>query len=1172
MYRPALVIGLGGTGVLTLQHLKAHLCTSREGEMPPQVRLIALDTVKDKSQSAQTEGETSIAALRTELDPGEYHWIGGNVYDFVRSVDQGEHPHIGSWFQARAYLESLPAASFSLERGSGQLRQFGRLAIFKDVAAPGTSAIFSLVNRAINEIRRTGYFDSIDVFLVASVAGGTGAGMFADIAHLVRQIAKDQHALGVRLRGFLVLSEAFSKIPGRVRPDMRARAYACMRENTRFMVDFQYEHGYPMYYHEKGVGGVWRSAIKIKLFDFLYHVDGQSKLNPLTDTLPEYGVTAGIADAIAAMLDKPPKGEEDVYDRHTQNVIAQASLAQGSTPGAGEAKAESTSFDSAVGCYSLILPMQQITDALSHKLALEALEILLQPAGRDRDNYIVSLAPDANAQTPGRGRSDVARLLDGGEVQSYRTGEKVEGTEFFPEVARVAKEYNPQDPVAVRQLSSRQAKDWEGFLAPSGTSPEILRVRGRVRQELDSNLTEEVPANLRGESARGAVDRILRDTEDYKGLHLGREDVRTGQRVGGQYQRALEEYTKIQLNRFWLLLQTECENILNGGENPGDPASVHHGGKLGYLLDFLAGMEETLGRFLQALREDGEMRKQRGEKKGAVTAAHTARQALEDKPGGIMGGRRRNAYLEAQERLIATEKTLIIEDLVRQLAQDMFQRTQQLQESAESWAAMLGLGLDSVHGRLQRGQQIIQAAISAERSVPVREFVWDQQYMDELYQDYAKTQRSGVDDYLGKLFWRCEHHRSGVREMYGFQVFTKHAGDEAGTRLGLENQELNVKLLLAPAQEVFAAAWEQETILKYLMRKRYPAPKALADLLASKADVWLLGEGPTMVPANYLHVTHGTDPAEKDYLDTVQAQLMDQTKTKSELNGRVNSADRFTLRLVHTMDLIPLEGVDSYKRAAEAYWSHAGEVEDGRGIRGRLGRETIHLFPAEVEAARLESRIPARLSIHNRALHNEIVVLLEDMELFRLLVRSRALGLIHMGAQDVSGPRENFWCLDLPEEDTGSVRGPEPSLTIYLTRPAAGRPDLVKAMKNWCYQQGDVRPGINVSIPYPRTRQALLAARDQFVRKMQRKGEGIGDAAIQKRAEMLGSTDQKRFLSLWLERSLLQQWQQELKEQTIDNEEVGRLDQDAAIAEFMVLDDEIESLNLQMDTLLQHVR
>ena len=160
MYRPALIMGLGGTGVLTLRHLKAQLLASQqpsaEQRLPPQVKIIALDTVKGERQFAETLGEVQIAALRTELEPGEYFWIGGDVYGFVREVAKGEHPHIGSWFQARTYFESLPRASFTLERGAGQLRQFGRLALFYDVAAPGKSIIFNLINRAMNDIRWKG--------------------------------------------------------------------------------------------------------------------------------------------------------------------------------------------------------------------------------------------------------------------------------------------------------------------------------------------------------------------------------------------------------------------------------------------------------------------------------------------------------------------------------------------------------------------------------------------------------------------------------------------------------------------------------------------------------------------------------------------------------------------------------------------------------------------------------------------------------------------------------------------------------------------------------------------------------------------------------------------------------------------------------------------------------
>jgi len=1175
MYRPALVIGLGGTGVLTLRHLKAQLLASRERRVPPQVKLIALDTVKDERQSAQTSEEVPIAALRTELEPGEYFWIGGDVYDLVREVDRGEHPHIGSWFQARSYLESLPRASFTLERGAGQLRQFGRLAIFHDVAAPAKSSIRSLINRALDEIIKTGYRGSVDAFLVASVAGGTGAGMFVDIAYLVRQIAKQEHNLSVRLCGFLVLPEAFGGIPGGVKPSMRARAFACMRENKRFMVDFQYAYGYPMYYHAGGEGGVWRSTITTKLFDILYHVDGQSQRNPLTHVAPELGVPAAIADAIAAMLDKPQEGAEDVYARHTTNVMTEA--------GKSADAVKTTSFDSAVGTFSLILPMHHITNWLAHRLALKALDTLLVPARKDEDGYPVALAPDANAEMPGvRGRDMAVKFLQAGEVQSLRTGDRVAGTPFFQELARVALAYRPSDSTLAQELAARDAKAWEIHLDPPGSTSEVIAVRQRVQKELNSRLTDDVPANQRGEGAASAVERILRGVEAYKGYHLGREDMRTGQRLGGQYRTALEEYAGFQLERFRRVLEVECENILNGGQNPDQPASVHRGGKLGYLIDFLEGIEEYLGRFLKALFEARQQREAQGQKAGAVTAAQSARQEMEAKASGLFGGRRRQGYLEAEQRLIDVEKALISEDVVRGLADRMLQHVRQLREDAQAWAATLGLGYQSLYGRLLRGERQIRDAIAAEQKVPVREMVWDQAYLDQLYTRYVQeTRPTGLDSYLAGLTWRLEQQRVGVRDEFGFRLSVRVTEDEAKNRLGRENRERNLELLLSPGHQRFKVVWEQESILKYLMTTRYPNPNELAEVLAHKGDVLLSATGATVVPANYLHAAHGTDPAEREYLEAVKRRLHDLTGAKGKLNEVVNSADRFALRLVHTLDLIPLDQVSSYKRAEADYWAAASEIEDGRGIRGRLGRETLHIFPAEVNAAKLESRIAGSdLKIRPRALHNDVVLQMEDMERFHLFVRSWAFGLIHRSqeASATGGGYENFWALDLPPEDTGSVRGPEPAVQYYLTVPAPGEPSLVAAMTTWNYQRRDVRKSPYQHIDYARTRRAVQAARDQAVAEVKAQGLTIPDY-LAPRVEALRQKDKARadrFESLWAERQFLEGRQRELREQIFKApaaegaaNERQVVEADAAIALYLTLAQDIESLNLAMDDLLK---
>ena len=179
-------------------------------------------------------------------------------------------------------------------------------AVFRDVSAPALSNIAKLLNTAMTEIRNTATITNLDVFLIASVAGGTGAGMFVDIAYLVRKLAEEnQNGLKITFRGFLVLPEAFSAIPGGVEQCDAARAYAAMRENRRFMVDFAWKNGYPMYYQPSGEDRIWRSTIKTKLFDSLYHIDGQRAQNPLTNVLPKFGVTATVADTVVAMLDDP---------------------------------------------------------------------------------------------------------------------------------------------------------------------------------------------------------------------------------------------------------------------------------------------------------------------------------------------------------------------------------------------------------------------------------------------------------------------------------------------------------------------------------------------------------------------------------------------------------------------------------------------------------------------------------------------------------------------------------------------------------------------------------------------------------------------------------------------------------------------------------------------------
>jgi hypothetical protein len=1161
MYKPALVIGLGGTGVLTVRHLKAELLGSEARQMPPHVRLVALDTVQEQQSSGlKGEDHTGLAALRTELKPEEYYWIGGDIHNYTRQVAQGDHPHVASWFQAETYLKTLPRAAFVLERGAGQLRQFGRVAIFKDVSAPAQSSIYHLLDTAISDIRGAGYFESIDVYLVSSVVGGTGAGMFVDIAYLVRRIAEVNHGITVTLRGFLVLPEVFQKIPGGVKDAMRARAVASMRENRRFMVDFQWENGYPMYYHASGQDRIWRTTIKHKLFDFLYYIDGQRKNNPLTAVLPELGVTPSMADTIAGMLDRPQEGEEDRYAQHASNVMTQAA-----SEGIASGTIERTAFDSTLGSYTLILPMHHLIESLAYRLALEAMETMLVPSKKDEDNIPSALSKDANAEAPGvRGREASIGFLETPEILLLRGDRKVANTQFLREVLRVATSYGPSNPALVQELSARGVEAWQVHLDPPGDTSEIRAVREQVQEELNRKLADDVPPKQRGESGPEAVQRILRGVETYKGYHLGREDPRTGQRVGGQYRLALDKYAQIHLERFRLMLELECLNILNGGVNPDDPAVTKKGGKLGYLLDFLGGLEELFGLFLKAMNEAHDMRKARGERSAAENTVSATRRDMEQKSSGLFAGRKRDQYIEAEQRLIEVLQVSIVEDVVRELVNHMLDHTKTIHESAETWARTLGIGYDSLYGRLVRGYAQLSDMIQAENQVRVREVLWDKEYRERLYQKYAVELDDGLNALLRSLDWRYERHRVGAREEFRLKLQVTVPEQTEVEQLGLKDQMRNLELLLSPTRDVFQPAWEQESILKYLMDK-YPRPEDLVGQIAPKNGTLLKLRGGKVVPANYLHVAFGRDERERSYLERVTSGMASQTRAKGELSALINSADRFRCRLIYTTDLVPLHQIDSYRTSMDVYRTYVEEVEEGRG---RMGREVLHVFPAEVNAAKFESRL-GELHLPPREFHNDVVLQLEDIDRFRLFVRAWAYGVIHRDRDDVEGGYQNYYCISLPEEQqrSDSVFGTAEEEKLYLTQLSTGDPEMLDALTVFNYVGKDQRPEYYGRIDYQRVKRALDVGRQQTVERMLDEGNPV-PSAVEERLDRLSEGDQDRARGLYAELWHLQQMQDTLEEQAQDDQ-LPAPKRDTAIVFYLALSDDIHSIQIAIDDILQ---
>ncbi len=184
---PALVVGLGGLGLAVLQQLRAQL-RQRFGEgLPlPHLAMLAIDTDPCFAEQALTGGSGAA------LNPDEIvHARLNRPAHYLRPRDT--RPPIQSWLDPRI-VHRLPR-----QLTTGGMRAIGRLALVDHF-----ESICARLQRGLEQItapdalpaaaRHTGLglrSNRPRVYLAAGIAGGTGGGMFLDLAYVVRALLRE---------------------------------------------------------------------------------------------------------------------------------------------------------------------------------------------------------------------------------------------------------------------------------------------------------------------------------------------------------------------------------------------------------------------------------------------------------------------------------------------------------------------------------------------------------------------------------------------------------------------------------------------------------------------------------------------------------------------------------------------------------------------------------------------------------------------------------------------------------------------------------------------------------------------------------------------------------------------------------------------------------------------
>ena len=282
----ALVMGFGGTGAHILTYVKEQ-AVLKYGTEEGSVRFLLFDTIADwrpgrTVKIAGGAGEETVAqGVETSLDPNqEYFFLGDrdpslrkHVYEILGPDGYYDnYPHLRHWLHTPWLRDNVEKAQMEIVVGAAQQRQIGRFAIFQNA-----QKIVDQIHRELRELRDKAKGGPVNVWIVSSSAGGTGAGCFLDAAHLTRIAAGDME---VGITGVIVLPEVYDDKAG----ISRGRAYALFRELDRFQLQGTTDRDRYLQSGRACASMVLydardqlRSVVPSKLFDNFFYVGAQCR-------------------------------------------------------------------------------------------------------------------------------------------------------------------------------------------------------------------------------------------------------------------------------------------------------------------------------------------------------------------------------------------------------------------------------------------------------------------------------------------------------------------------------------------------------------------------------------------------------------------------------------------------------------------------------------------------------------------------------------------------------------------------------------------------------------------------------------------------------------------------------------------------------------------------------
>ncbi len=610
--RPTIVVAIGGSGMEVVTDVKRALINAY-GVVPPNVKLLAFDTVALGAQRPEDQhlqgGQDYFGRIR--MDAGgddqttvvgaagqprrEYHHVGRGV----RISQVGDE--VLGWFPRQRFISVF--GDLTIAEGAGAHRSVGRAALFYDLEQRANSDIASAITTALRDVSAVAPGAEIQVVLVSSLTGGTGAGMATDMAVLLRDFGANAR---ISLSAVLVLPDAFGDNVSEEARLGRARSYAAWREFGRMRLTGQAVFPYEFQYPNQN-----KFRLKEPIVDALYLVGGRrwngAPMAPVGR--PADHAFPAAAQFIYLLIDATT-ATHDAAAISIQTVAVNERQRQ---------MTASRPLHATFGTWTERSVVLRAMRAYGKEVNVEWIKTVSAPVEKtqrlkDETVRYFEWAPDQNQEAQGgvgiRGSSEVPNLLR--SMNQAYGDENVLLTAFVHDIGAVCYPTTDADVLRIRQalLGESDFAELEGRFIDRGGPDDVEKFR-QASGEDDPDLARPSSQERGVADPEAWYDQVVDTLERKLDLVYGGTQTSKGGERTGSYGEALGTVRDHQVRLFRDALRLRMQSTLMGRD--GQDFVRARAGKPGYCLDLLRQLDEGLQRYRTFLSNITQERNKLGE-------------------------------------------------------------------------------------------------------------------------------------------------------------------------------------------------------------------------------------------------------------------------------------------------------------------------------------------------------------------------------------------------------------------------------------------------------------------------------------------------------------------------------------------------------------------------------